>query len=75
MAEDRGADRPADKADEIGAEGKQRCRQRVLVGEIELAENQTGRRAIEEEIVPLDGRADRRCDDRLAQLRAVFGLR
>ena len=75
MAEYRGADRAADEADEISAEGGERRRQRIFVGEVELAEDQSGRGAVDEKIVPFDGRADCRCDDRLAQLRAVFGSR
>ncbi len=74
MAENRGADRPAGKADEIGAEREQRRRQRILIGKVELAEHQAGRGAVEKEVVPLDRRADRRCDDGLAQLRAMFGF-
>ena len=74
MAEDRGADRAGGKADEIGAEGQKRRRQRILVGKEQLAEDQPGRGAVEEKVVPLDCRADRRCDDGFAQLRAVFGL-
>ena len=38
----RGANRPADKADEIGAKGCKRRGQRILVREVELAEDQTG---------------------------------
>ena len=75
MAEDRRADRAGDKADEIGAERAQRRGQRILIGEIELAEDQPGRRAVEEEVIPLDGGADGGGDDRLAQLRAVLRLR
>ena len=75
MAEDRGADRPSDEADEIGAEGGERRRQRILVGKVELAEDQTGGGAVEEEVIPLDGRADGGRDDRLAQLEALFGFR
>ncbi len=74
MAENRRADRARGKADEIGPEREQRSRQRILIGEVKLAEHQAGRRAIEEKVVPLDCRADRRCDHCLAQLRAVFSL-
>ena len=75
MAENRGADRAGDEADEVGAEGEQRPRERRLVWKVELAEDETGRGAVEEKVVPLYRRADRRCDHRLAQLRAVFGVR
>ena len=72
MAEYRGADRAADKADEVGAERRERCGERIFVGEVELAEDQAGRGAVDEEIVPFDRGADRRGDHRLAQLRAVL---
>ena len=75
MAENRGADRSGGKADEIGAEGGERRRKRFLVGEVKLAEDETGRGAIKEKVVPLYRGADRRCDDCLAQLGAVFGGR
>src|SRR5208282_1410981 len=38
-------------------------------------EDQPGGGAVDEEVVPLDGGADRRGDDRLAQLRTVFPVR
>ena len=75
MTENRRSNRPGNKADEVGAEGKQRRRQRVLIGEVELAKNEAGGGAVEEKVVPFDGGADRRRDHRLAQLRAVFRLR
>ena len=75
MTEDRRADRPRGEADEISAEGKQRRRKWLLVGKIELAEDETGSGAVKKEVVPLDGGADRRSDHRLAQLRAVFSFR
>ncbi len=74
MAEDRGADRPSDEADEIGAECRERRRQRILVGKVELAEDQPGGGAVDEEVVPFDGGADGGRDDGLAQLLAVVGL-
>ena len=51
--ENRGADRSGGKADEIGAEGGERRRKRFLVGEVKLAEDETGRGAIKEKVVPL----------------------
>jgi len=75
MSEDGGADRPADEADEIGAEGGERRGERVFVGEIELAEDEAGGGAVEEEVVPLDRGADGRGDDRFSQLRIVLGFR
>src|SRR6202007_1246354 len=59
------------EADEIGAERRQCRGQRVFVGEVELAEDQAGGGAIEEEVVPLDRGADGRRDDGLAQVGAV----
>src|SRR5579862_1496832 len=75
MAEDGGADRPRREADEIGGEGEQRRRQRIFIGEIKLAEHEAGRGAVKKEIVPFDGGADSRGNDRLAQLGAVVGCR
>jgi hypothetical protein len=68
MTEYRGTDRPADEADEIGAEGRQRRGQRRFVGKEELAEDQTGGGAVNEEIIPFDRRTDGRGDHRLAQM-------
>ena len=59
MAENRGADRSGGKTDEIGAEGGERRRKRFLVGEVKLAEDETGRGAIKEKVVPLYRGADR----------------
>ena len=75
MPEDRGADRPADEADEVGAERRERSGQRILVGKEQFRENQPGGGAVDEEVVPLDGGADGGGDHRLAQLRAVLGIR
>ncbi len=72
MAEDGGADGARDEADEIDAEGVERRGQRLLVREEELAEHQAGHGAVEEEIVPLDGRADGGGDDGAAQLARVL---
>jgi hypothetical protein len=58
MTEYRGADRAPDEADEIGAERRQRRRQGIFVGKIELAEDQPGSGAVEEKVVPLDRGAD-----------------
>ena len=59
MAKNRGADRTRGEADEIGPEGGKRPRERLLVREVELAEDEAGHRAVEEKVVPLDCRADR----------------
>jgi len=72
VTEDRGTDRAPDKADEIGAKGRERRRQSIFVGKVELTKNKPRSRAVKEEVVPLDCGADGRCDHRLAQLRAVI---
>ncbi len=72
MAEDRRPDRPRDKADGIDREGLQRAGERIGSREIELRENQPGDRAVDEEIVPLDRRADGAGNHRPAQLRAML---
>ena len=59
MAEDDAADRPRDEAERIGGEGEQGAGQRIVGGEEQPVEDQGGGRAVEEEIVPFDGRADR----------------
>src|SRR5690349_19881161 len=75
MTEDRRADRASDEADEVGAEGGERRRERVLIREIELAEDEADRGAVDEEVVPFDRRADRRRDDGFAKLCVVLGFR
>jgi hypothetical protein len=59
MAEDRRADWPSDKANKIRSERRKRPRQRRLVREVELTEDQSRRRAVKKKIVPFDRRADR----------------
>src|SRR5262249_52539788 len=74
MTEDEGADRARDKADEVDGKRVERRGQRRLVGEEELAENQAGHRAVEQEIVPLERGADSGGDDRAPQLaRMIVG--
>src|SRR5262249_11807718 len=73
MAENRSPDRARGEADEIGAEGQQRCGGRIVVREIKLAEHQSGSGAIEEEIVPFDRGADCGGDHCLAHLAAMVG--
>jgi len=53
VAEDRGADWAGRKADEVGSERKKGGRVRVLMRKEELAEDETGRGAVEKEVVPL----------------------
>ena len=74
MTEDGGADRAGDKADGIDRKGLQGADQRIGSRKIELGEDQPGHRAVDEEIVPLDRRADRAGDHRAAQLPAVLDL-
>jgi hypothetical protein len=66
MAEYRGADRAADKANKVRAEGGQRRGEWIFVGEVELTEDQSGRGAVDEEIIPFDRGADSRRDNRFA---------
>jgi hypothetical protein len=73
VAEYRRSDRPADKADEIGAEGRERRGERIFVGEVKLAEDESGRGAVNEKVIPFDRRADRCSDDGFAQMIAVVG--
>src|SRR5262252_9395847 len=54
MAEDEGADRSRDKANEINAEGVECRGQWVFVRKKQLAEHQASHRAVQEKIVPLD---------------------
>src|SRR5689334_19193324 len=58
MAEYRGPDWPADEANEIGTKGRERRGQRILIGEVKLPEDETGCCAVDEKVVPFDGRAD-----------------
>ena len=75
MTEERRPDRPGDKADGIDRKRLQHADQRVGFGEEELPEGEAGDDAVEQEIVPLDRRADRARDHRPPQLRAVIGVR
>src|SRR6202035_5189703 len=72
VAKNKRADRARHKADEIDAEGAERRRERVLVGEEQLAEDEAGHGAVEEKIVPLDGGAYRRCDDGATELASML---
>jgi hypothetical protein len=72
MTEDEGPDRAREKTDEIDAKRVKRRGQWVLVWEEELAEDQPGHGAIEQEIVPLDRGADRGGDDGAAELAIVL---
>jgi hypothetical protein len=72
MPEDGGANRPRHEPDRIDAEGLQRADQRIGMGKEQLGENQPGDRAVEEEIVPLDGSPNRAGNNGAAQLNAVL---
>ena len=71
VAEDRGANRAGDKADEVYAEGIQGTGERVRLGEEKLCENKRRDRAVQEEIVPFNSSADRTGDDRFHQHSAM----
>jgi len=67
------ADRPADKADEKHAEGFEDADDRAgSMRKIKLAENQRCHRAVEQEIVPFDQRADGARNQGAPQLAAVL---
>ena len=58
VAEDDAAERAGDEADGEGAERRQRADERIDVREEEAVEDERRGRAVEEEVVPLDGGAD-----------------
>ena len=58
VAEHDPAERARGEADRVRAERQQRADQRLGVREEQLAEDQRRRRAVQEEVVPLDRRAD-----------------
>jgi hypothetical protein len=72
MAEDDPAQRPRDEADRIGREGQHRADQRVVFGKEQPVEDQSGGRAVKEEIVPFDGGPDQACADHAAERGASF---
>ena len=72
VPENRRADGSRREADRIDAECLQRTNQRIGVREIQLGEHQPGDRAVQNEIVPLDGRTDRAGDDGPSQLCPVL---
>ena len=67
VAGDDAADRPRDEADRVGGEGQQRADQRLGVREEEVAEDERGGRAVEEEVVPLQRGADHTRGDDTAE--------
>ncbi|GAA2806907.1 hypothetical protein GCM10020219_093330 [Nonomuraea dietziae] len=58
VAEDQAAERAGHEADGVGEEREERAGQRVGVGEEQDVEDERRRRAVQEEVVPLDGGAD-----------------
>jgi len=71
VAEYRCPDRPADKSDEEDGKRLEDADQWVRFREEEFAEDQCRHLAVEQKVVPLDGRADRAGDHGAAQMRAV----
>jgi 3',5'-cyclic AMP phosphodiesterase CpdA len=62
VAEDRGADWPRDEAHRVDGKGLQNANQGIGFWKEQLAEDEAGHRAVEQEIVPFDGCADRAGD-------------
>ena len=60
VAEHQPAERAGDEAHAEGREGEQRSDGRIGLREEDLAEHQRGGGAVDEEVVPLQRRADRR---------------
>src|SRR5262249_20445935 len=69
------ADRTGHKSDGVDGEGLQRTDQRIGRGEVQLREDQPRHLAVEQEIVPLDSRADRAGDDGPTKLRMMLPTR
>jgi hypothetical protein len=59
VAENCGTDRPSNETDEISTEGSERRGERIFIGKKELSKDQAGCGAVEKEVVPFDGGADR----------------
>ena len=59
----------------VGAKGRQCRGQWCLVGEVELTKDQTGRGAVNEEIIPFERRADRRSEGNPGQRRLAGPVR
>src|SRR6266550_1696131 len=72
MTENRGPDRPPDKANEKDAERLQHTHQRVGLREKERAKNQRTYGAVKQKVIPLDRGSDRARYQRAAQLSAMF---
>src|SRR5438552_13883847 len=74
MTENRGPDRPPDKANEKDAERLQNTHQRVGLREKERAKNQRTYGAVKQKVIPLDRGSNRARYQRTAQLSAMFVL-
>ena len=61
MTKHQPAERPREKADAESGEGRKRSDARIELGKEQLVEHQRGGGAVDEEIVPLERRADRGC--------------
>ncbi len=75
VTEDRRTERTREEADRIGTEGCDGCERRIAGSEEHLVEHQRGCRAVDQEVVPLDGGADHTGPDDLAHGRIVGILR
>jgi hypothetical protein len=58
MSEDRSAQGARQETDGVGAEGGYGAQRRIGQWKEQLVEDESGRRAVDQEIVPLDRRAD-----------------
>src|SRR5262249_23620041 len=75
VAEDNPAERPGDEPHREGQKGEDLAQGHRLLGEEERPKDQGRRRAVEEEVVPLDRRAHGAGDDRLHERSPlVFGF-
>ena len=61
MTKHRPAERPREKADAESGEGGESSDARIELGKKQFVEHQRSGRAVDEEIVPLESRADRGC--------------
>jgi hypothetical protein len=62
VAGDYAADRSGEEADCVRAKSEQRTRERRILREEQLVEDQGSRGSVEEEVVPLDGGAYHACE-------------
>ncbi len=74
VAEDRGADRPRDEAHRVDGERLQHANQGIGLWKEQLAKDEAGHRAVEQEIVPFDGGADRAGDEARRNCAPMIGF-